>query len=132
MSAEHKEPNYMGIWWWLLILTVLEVATTKLPAPKAIVVILLVGMALTKAAMVAMYFMHLRFEKKILAMIAITPLALCVFLALMLLPDSKDRRLAPAVPASTTGGEIAPPAPGAGGEGAAAPAGGEPAPAKTD
>ena len=91
MTASHKEPNYMGIFWWLLALTILEIATTRLPAPHLIVAILLVGMALSKACLVAMYFMHLRFERKILAMIAATPLVLCVFLAMMLLPDSKGK-----------------------------------------
>jgi cytochrome c oxidase subunit IV len=50
-------------------------------------VILLVGMAFTKAAMVALYFMHLKFERSTLMLIALAPLILCIFLALMLLPD---------------------------------------------
>jgi cytochrome c oxidase subunit IV len=55
--------------------------------PKMIMVVLLVGMAFTKAAMVALYFMHLKYERSTLMLIALTPLILCVFLALMLLPD---------------------------------------------
>src|SRR5436309_8174456 len=89
MTEAHKEPNYMAIFWWLLILTILEVATTRLPAPRLIIAVLLVGMALTKASLVALYFMHLKFERRVLTMIAFTPLLLCVFLALMLMPDSK-------------------------------------------
>ena len=54
-----------------------------------IIAVLLVGMALTKASLVALYFMHLKFERRVLTMIAFTPLLLCVFLALMLMPDSK-------------------------------------------
>jgi hypothetical protein len=34
-----------------------------------------------------MYFMHLRFEKRTLGMIALTPLLICVFLLFMLMPD---------------------------------------------
>jgi cytochrome c oxidase subunit 4 len=49
--------------------------------------ILLVGMALSKAALVALYFMHLRFERVTLGVIALTPLLICVFLVFMLLPD---------------------------------------------
>ena len=39
------------------------------------------------SALVGMYFMHLKFERLTLGMIALTPLILCVFLILMLLPD---------------------------------------------
>jgi cytochrome c oxidase subunit IV len=68
-------------------LTIAEVAVAYMPLPKTIMVILLVGMAFTKAAMVALYFMHLKFERSTLMWIALTPLMLCVFLSLMLLPD---------------------------------------------
>jgi hypothetical protein len=34
-----------------------------------------------------MYFMHLRFEKRTLALIALSPVALCVLLTFALLPD---------------------------------------------
>ena len=48
---------------------------------------LLVVLAVWKAALVAMHFMHLKFEKTTLALVALTPFVLCVFLILMLLPD---------------------------------------------
>ena len=103
MSAAHKEPNYMAIFWWLLALTIIEIGATRLPVPHMIIAILLVGMALSKAALVAMYFMHLKFERHTLAIIAVTPLFLCIFLSLMLLPDSgsKDRVTPPPAAAST-------------------------------
>ena len=59
-----------------------------MPIAKLLIATLLVGMALTKAILVAAYFMHLKFERRTLAVIAATPLALCVFLVLMLLPDA--------------------------------------------
>lgn len=83
----HAQPNYMGVFWWLLGLTIAEVAVAYAGLPKLIMVILLVGMAFTKAAMVALYFMHLKFERATLTWIALTPLILCIFLSLMLLPD---------------------------------------------
>src|SRR5712692_1601056 len=83
----HPQPNYMGVFWWLLALTIAEVTVAYTHMPKPIMVILLVGMAFTKAAMVALYFMHLKFERSTLTLIAIKPLILCVFLSLMLLPD---------------------------------------------
>ena len=83
----HPQPNYMGVFWWLVALTIAEVAVAYTHMPKLIMVILLVGMAFTKAAMVALYFMHLKFERSTLTLIALTPLILCVFLIMMLLPD---------------------------------------------
>ena len=87
MADTHAEPNYIAIFWWLLALTILEIAVIYMPIARFIIVILLVGFALSKAALVAMYFMHLRFERLTLGVIAITPLILCVFLILMLIPD---------------------------------------------
>ena len=48
---------------------------------------LLIILAVWKAALVAMHFMHLKFEKKTLAVVALSPFVLCVFLILMLMPD---------------------------------------------
>jgi cytochrome c oxidase subunit 4 len=87
MATAHAEPNYMGVFWWLLILTVLEIAVIYMPIAKVFIVILLVGMAISKATLVALYFMHLKFERLTLGVIALTPFILCVFLILMLLPD---------------------------------------------
>ena len=87
MATAHKEPNYIGVFWWILALTIIEIAVIYMPVARLIIVILLVGMALTKAALVALYFMHLRFERVTLGVIAITPLVLCLFLILMLSPD---------------------------------------------
>ena len=87
MAETHAEPNYIGVFWWLLALTILEIAVIYMPMARLIIVILLVGMALSKAALVAMYFMHLKFERLTLGVIALTPLILCVFLILMLFPD---------------------------------------------
>ncbi len=87
MADTHAEPNYISIFWWLLALTIVEIAIIYMPIARLFINILLVGFALAKAALVAMYFMHLRFERITLAMIAVTPLIICLFLILMLLPD---------------------------------------------
>ncbi|MCI0371201.1 MAG: cytochrome C oxidase subunit IV family protein [candidate division NC10 bacterium] len=87
MATAHAEPNYMAIFWWLFALTIAEVAVIYMGLPKLALGILLVGLALSKAALVAMYFMHLRFERRTLALIVMTPLFLCVLLVFALLPD---------------------------------------------
>ena len=87
MATAHSEPNYIGVFWWLLALTIIEIAVIYLPIARLAIVILLVGMALTKAVLVALYFMHLKFERMTLSVIALTPLILRIFLILMLVPD---------------------------------------------
>jgi cytochrome c oxidase subunit 4 len=86
-ATTHKEPNYMGVFWWLLILTVVEIAVIYLPLTKMVIAILLVSLAVSKAVLVALYFMHLKFERVTLGFVALSPFVLCVFLILMLLPD---------------------------------------------
>ncbi|HKB27002.1 MAG TPA: cytochrome C oxidase subunit IV family protein [Methylomirabilota bacterium] len=86
-SAEHKHPNYMAIFWYLAILTVIEIAVIYAPLAKLTIGVLLCALALGKATLVAMYFMHLRFEARTLGMVAITPLAIATLLVFLLLPD---------------------------------------------
>lgn len=86
-TTAHKEPNYMGVFWWLLILTVIEIGVIYLPITKMAIAIMLIALAISKAALVALYFMHLKFERVTLGFVALSPFVLCVFLILMLLPD---------------------------------------------
>jgi cytochrome c oxidase subunit 4 len=61
---EHRQPNYMAIFWILVVLTILEVgASMKLPLGHGAKIVLLVAMAVIKALLVALYFMHLKFER---------------------------------------------------------------------
>ncbi len=90
-AAEHVEPNYVFIWIYLGILTVLELMVAYAPIPKAAMVGALIGLAWVKAVLVAMYFMHLRFERRTLALIACVPVMLIVFLTFMLVPDLSTR-----------------------------------------
>ncbi|MGH7323877.1 MAG: cytochrome C oxidase subunit IV family protein [Candidatus Rokuibacteriota bacterium] len=86
-GTAHKHPNYMTIFWWLAALTVIELAVIFMPLAKLTIGVLLVGLALGKAAMVAMYFMHLRFETRTLGLIAVAPLVIATLLVFLLLPD---------------------------------------------
>lgn len=86
-TAEHTHPNYMAIFWMLAILTVLELAVIFMGLPKLVMVILLCSLALAKASLVAMYFMHLRFEVRTLGLVAITPLLIGTLLVALLVID---------------------------------------------
>ena len=84
----HKEhPKYMNIFWWLLALTIIEVAVAIPEYAIVLKAILLIGLACGKAILVANYFMHLKFEKRTLAIIVITPFLICVLLVFALMPD---------------------------------------------
>jgi caa(3)-type oxidase subunit IV len=67
--TEHKHPNYMGIFWILLTVTVLEVGYSFLKIPRPLLIGGLVALAGFKALLVALYFMHLKFERKSLGLI---------------------------------------------------------------
>jgi cytochrome c oxidase subunit 4 len=82
----------MAIFYWLAILTVGEIAVVFLPhytgISKLTVGVFLCAFAIVKAAMVAMYFMHLKFETRTLGLIAVTPLAIATLLVFVILPDA--------------------------------------------
>jgi len=62
--AAHAQPRYMLIFWWLLGLTIVEVlAALELGLPETPKILLLVSLAIIKALLVALYFMHLKFER---------------------------------------------------------------------
>jgi cytochrome c oxidase subunit 4 len=79
----------MAIFWWLAVLTVIEIGVIFLPIGKLLIGLLLVALALSKAALVALYFMHLKFETRTLGYIALTPLIIGTLLVFVLLPDSR-------------------------------------------
>ena len=104
MAGEHKHPNYMAIFWLLAALTVIELIVVFLPFGKVVNGTMLCALAVGKAAVVAMYFMHLKFETRTLGLIAITPLAIATLLVFVILPDAfhvnhKTAKLKPAAEA---------------------------------
>src|SRR5499433_212304 len=106
MAEHHSDAVYMRTFYYLLVLTILEIAVALPSYSHLVKAILLIGMALGKASLVAMFFMHLRFERLTMGMIAFTPLVICVFLVFMLTPDlSSASRIRPqtGVAKQTTG-----------------------------
>jgi cytochrome c oxidase subunit 4 len=74
--TEHKHPNYIGIFLILLTVTVIEVGYSFLKIPRPILIFGLVSLAGFKALLVALYFMHLKFERKSLGVIVASTLIL--------------------------------------------------------
>ncbi len=92
-EATHKQPNYAAIFWALFILTICEIIIANLHFAKPLIVVTLVFLAIVKAALVALFYMHLKFEKFLIYVIVIFPLFLAVILTVMVLCD-KARHLA--------------------------------------
>ena len=86
-TVTHEDPNYIAVFAWLTALTVIEVVLIYMPVHKYVIAAGLIGLAISKASLVALYFMHLKFERKVLWWIAMVPAILCVFLILMMLPE---------------------------------------------
>ncbi len=84
MSAEnHPHPNYKAIFLALLFFTIIEIFVANLPLPKFQVAAMLILFAVIKASLVAMFYMHLKFEKILLTLIAFSPLVFSVILVLL-------------------------------------------------
>src|SRR5262245_1206141 len=83
----HEHRRYLQVFVWLTVLTALELGVIRMPISGFAIGSMLVLLAGTKAALVALFYMHLSVEKRTLAYIALTPAVLCVFLVFMLLPD---------------------------------------------
>ena len=101
----HEQRRYLQVFFWLAVLTALELGVIYMPISKLAIGSMLVLLAGTKATLVALFYMHLSVEKRTLAYIALTPAVLCVFLVFMLLPDlgAITRALTHASPPAATG-----------------------------
>jgi cytochrome c oxidase subunit 4 len=87
-AVTHKRPNYYLIWLYLLILTVLEVVVAFVShLPETLLIVILLGLAIWKAALVAMYYMHLKFEPPRLVVMIISALPLAILLTLAVLTE---------------------------------------------
>lgn len=78
MEAGDTQPRYMLIWVVLLVLTLAEVGYAFMDLPKVWLAVGLIVMAVWKALLVALYYMHLRWEPQKLWVLAFSPLPLAV------------------------------------------------------
>jgi caa(3)-type oxidase subunit IV len=83
METAHKRPNYILIWVYLAVLTAAELGLAfELPISRNWKLILLLFLAVWKAALVGMFFMHLKFERWNLRILALIPLPLALIFIL--------------------------------------------------
>jgi cytochrome c oxidase subunit 4 len=92
-AAEHRKV-YWKIFVWLFVLTVLEVGLVYVPGiSKPMLVAGLVGMALVKAALVGLFYMHLNDESTGLKWTVAIPMAIPAFYAFVLIAEAAWRYL---------------------------------------
>ena len=86
-EQEHAHPRYILIWVILLVLTLAEVGYAFLDLPKLMLAVGLIIMAVWKAALVAMYYMHLRYEPRRMWILAVSPIPLAILLVLAVITE---------------------------------------------
>ena len=91
----HAEEHFAGsnklfisIWVWLVALTLVEIFLAYKPMPIHIMLIVLLGLSIIKAALIIAYFMHLKFERLSLILTIIPMLVVCIMLLFVFFPDS--------------------------------------------
>ena len=86
-EQEHAHPRYILIWVILLVLTLAEVGYAFMDLPKLMLAVGLIIMAVWKAVLVAMYYMHLRYEPKRMWVLAVSPIPLAILLVLAVITE---------------------------------------------
>ena len=72
----------------LLGLTLIEVLLAYVQVSVALMLVILLGLSIIKAALIVAYFMHLRFERLSLVLTLVPGLVICICLLLVFFPDS--------------------------------------------
>jgi cytochrome c oxidase subunit IV len=96
MTAQaHVDEHFAGtntlftwIWGWLVALTLVEILLAYRPMPIHLMLIVLLGLSIIKAALIVAYFMHLKFERLSLILTIVPMLLVCIMLLFAFFPDS--------------------------------------------
>ena len=91
----HAEEHFAGsnklfisIWIWLVVLTLIEIFLAYKTFSTAIMLTILLGLSIIKAALIMAYFMHLKFERLSLILTLVPMLVVCICLLFVFFPDS--------------------------------------------
>ncbi len=77
--------TYLMVFVWLAVMTAIEVAVAALPIVEIVQVVVLIALAIIKALLVVLFYMHLRHDSKWYWVTLIVPIGF-VFLAARFLP----------------------------------------------
>ena len=88
VPTPHHHVNYFAVFGTLVVLTIITVGAAFIHTENELVKVLIaLAIASVKAACVAFFFMHLKFEGKLIYLILIVPVILCFLLIFALIPD---------------------------------------------
>ena len=79
---------FISIWAWLLVLTLIEIFLAYRPMSIHVMLTILLGLSIIKAALIMAYFMHLKFERLSLILTIVPMLVVCILLLFVFFPDS--------------------------------------------
>lgn len=80
---------FLWVWGWLLALTLVEVVLAYNKINPGLMLIILIGLSVIKAALIIGYFMHLRYERLSLFLTLWPITVLCfILIATFFFPDS--------------------------------------------
>jgi len=86
-NTAHPRPNYVAVWAWLVFLLLISLAAVYLPFSQAVTVMIIFVVAAVKAFLVVVNFMHLKFEQRLVHLIAIVPVIFFIIMTVTLIPD---------------------------------------------
>jgi cytochrome c oxidase subunit 4 len=91
VTAHPEAParTFLFVWLWLIGITGVEVFLGYKHIAPLLMLVILVGLSIIKAALIMSYFMHLKFEKLALVFWLVPALVFCICMMLILFfPDS--------------------------------------------
>jgi len=83
----HPKRPYLQVFVALAVMTGIEVFAASLAVEPALRVFILLGLAAFKASLVALFFMHLRYDHRFLAVVGGFPLLLALVMLVILMID---------------------------------------------
>jgi cytochrome c oxidase subunit 4 len=89
--AAHSKKEYVIVFVLLTVLTALEVSIKYLSISRSAMITGLIGLALSKAILVALFFMHLKQETKSLKLVVGLPMLFPALYAVVLIVESIAR-----------------------------------------
>ena len=88
-EAEHGTiKSFTVVWIFLLAFTGIEVLLAYEQVTPVIMLVVLIGLSVVKAALIIAYFMHLKFERFSLFLTLFPMLIFCILMMLVFMPDS--------------------------------------------
>src|SRR5258705_13892689 len=92
--SEHAEEHFAGsnklftsIWVWLVALAIVEIFLAYKPMPIHFMLPILLGLSITKAALIVAYLMPLKFERLSLILTVVPMLVICICFFFVFFPD---------------------------------------------